>query len=226
MSVRRFFWLGVLPALLLQGAGAYAYFVLLADTAVASPLYGAVKILLLAWPLVWLALGAPIPRFTLARDRRSQWLGVATGLAIAGVIAVYAALQFTALASFSNAIITKADDLFPLAYYVPVAIVFSLLHSLFEEYFWRWFVFSGLRTKLSVIASAIIGSLGFTLHHIIILSQFFPPGLTALASTGVFVGGLIWCWLYYATKSLTASWISHALADLTIFAIGYCLIFT
>ncbi len=225
MTTRKFFFLGVIPALFLQAIGAYAYFIVLADTPLASPLYSAVKILLFFWPLLWLAFGAPLPKFTLRVTPRSALLGVACGTVMAtSIFALYALLHAT-VAIYAADILTKADDLFPLQYYIPIAIVFCLLHSLFEEYFWRWFVFSGLRLRLSAVSAALIGSAAFTLHHIIILSQFFPAGLTAITSFGVFLGGLIWCYLYNKTNSLTASWISHALVDGAIFVIGYVLIF-
>lgn len=225
MTSNRFFWLGVIPALFMQSIGAYLYFVVFADTGVASPLYGAIKILLFFWPLVWLMLGAPLPKFKLTIDKRSLGLGLVTGLLMSAVIAAFAVIDFDNLVSFKNALSTKADDLFPLAYYLPIMGVFALLHSLFEEYFWRWFVFDGLRLKLSAIDAAIVSSFAFTLHHIVILSQFFPVGLTILSSLGVFFGGLIWCFSYSKTKKLTASWVSHALVDLTLFAIGYVIIF-
>lgn len=225
MRSGRFFWFGVVPALFLQGIGAYLYFVVLADTAAASPMYGAVKVLLLLWPLAWLKLGAPLPKFSLSFTRRSIALGLTCGIAMASVIAAFAAIDFDNLLSFGNTLSTKADDLFPLAYYIPVAIVFSLFHALFEEYFWRWFVFGGLQLRLSDVAASIVGSLGFTLHHVIVLSQFFPAPLVALGSLGVFAGGLIWCRLYRDTRSLGAAWISHAVVDLTLFAIGYAIIF-
>ncbi len=225
MRPTRAFWFGIVPALFLQGIGAYAYFVLLADSPAASPLYGAVKILLVIWPIVWLKLGAPLPRFRLPFDRRSIAYGLTAGLTMAGAIGLSAWFQFDNLVPFGNAFSTKADDLFPLAYFVPVAVVFSLGHSLFEEYFWRWFVFGGLRTRMPDVAAAFIGSLGFTIHHIVILSQFFPAPLTLLTSAGVCVGGLIWCHAYRATASLSAGWISHALVDAAIFGVGYAVIF-
>ncbi len=225
MTTRKCFCLGVIPALFLQAFGAYAYFVVFANTPLASPLYSAVKILLFFWPLIWLALGAPLPKFTFRITPRSALIGLACGVVMAAsIFALYTLLHAT-IAVYAADILTKADDLFPLQYYIPVAIVFCLVHSLFEEYFWRWFVFSGLRLRMPAIAAALVGSVAFTLHHIVILSQFFPAGLTALTSFGVFIGGLIWCFLYNKTNSLAASWISHALVDGAIFAIGYVLIF-
>lgn len=225
MAKTRFFLLGVIPALFLQGLGAYLYFVVLADTAVASPMYAAVKVIMLVWPLLWFALGAPIPRFHLTFNRQTITTGIVAGVGISFVIAAYAALSYGNLLPYANLLTTKADDLFPLAYYVPVAIIFSLLHSLFEEYYWRWFAFGGLRHRMSDTAAMVASSAAFTFHHVLILSQFFPVTLTALASIGVFVGGCIWCVMYRKANALTGAWISHAMIDATLFAIGYTLIF-
>lgn len=224
MAKTQFFLLGVIPALFLQGFGAYLYFVVLADTAVASPMYAAVKVLMLIWPLLWFTL-AQIPRFHFSFSRQTITTGLVVGAVIALVIATYAAVNYNSLLPYASLLTTKADDLFPLAYYIPIAIVFSILHSLFEEYYWRWFVFGGLRQRMSDTAATVVSSAAFTLHHVIILSQFFPISLTVLASIGVCIGGCIWCVMYRKANALAGAWISHAMIDATLFAIGYTLIF-
>lgn len=225
MHTNRLFWLSIIPALLLQGIGAYVYFVVLADSAAASPVYGAIKVLLLVWPLLWLWLGAPIPRFQLAFNRQSLAMGVTMGVVMSSVIVALSLAIYGHLVPYANLLATKADDLFPLAYYMPIMLLFSIFHSLFEEYYWRWFVFSGLRQRMSDFWAMIVGSAAFTLHHIIILSQFFPISLTIVTSLGVFIGGCMWCAMYRKCNALAGSWISHAIVDATIFAVGYTLIF-
>ncbi|MEK6536814.1 MAG: CPBP family glutamic-type intramembrane protease, partial [Actinomycetota bacterium] len=72
--------------------------------------------------------------------------------------------------------------------------------------------------------AVIVAALAFTLHHIVILWQLFPGPWAVLMSFGVFVAGVFWMWLYKKTGSLIAPWISHAFADLAIFAIGFVII--
>ena len=108
--------------------------------------------------------------------------------------------------------------------YAAVAIFYSLLHSLLEEYYWRWFLFGRLRDHLSFPAACTLSSLGFMAHHVVVLGTFMHERFWRLAvpcSLGVAVGGLAWAWIYHRSGSLAAAWLSHALTDLAIMAIGY-----
>lgn len=68
-------------------------------------------------------------------------------------------------------------------------------------------------------------ALCFTLHHIIAMGGQFDWRITAIASFGVFVGGLIWSWMYLRYRSVWPGYLSHAIVDVAVFAIGYVLIF-
>jgi hypothetical protein len=46
-----------------------------------------------------------------------------------------------------------------------------------------------------------------------------------VASTGVFIGGVIWAWLYSRYRSIWPGWISHVLADIAVFGVGWWLLF-
>jgi membrane protease YdiL (CAAX protease family) len=107
--------------------------------------------------------------------------------------------------------------------YVALAAFYSLIHSFLEEYYWRWFVFGQLREMFSATTALVTSSLGFALHHVIVLAMYF--GLlsweTALFSLAVAVGGAVWAWIYQRSRSLWGAWLSHMLVDAAIFAIGY-----
>jgi membrane protease YdiL (CAAX protease family) len=62
-------------------------------------------------------------------------------------------------------------------------------------------------------------------HHVIAVSQYLDPLLTFLASAGVFAGALIWSWLYMRYRSIWPGWLSHVLADIAVFGIGWYLLF-
>lgn len=47
------FYFGILPALAFQFVGAFFYFVILRDKVFSQVLYGATKILLIVWPIIW-----------------------------------------------------------------------------------------------------------------------------------------------------------------------------
>jgi len=104
-----------------------------------------------------------------------------------------------------------------------VGVSYALVHSLLEEYYWRWFVFRQLRLSMSLGWAIAISSLGFMAHHVILLKTYFgwESPATYLFSFAVAVGGAFWASLYERTKSLYAPWISHMLIDAAIFLIGY-----
>jgi hypothetical protein len=74
---------------------------------------------------------------------------------------------------------------------------------------------------LAIVASAFF----FTLHHIVALATQADWRVTTIASAGVFIGGAVWSSLYLRYRSIWPGYLSHALADVPIFVIGWCLIF-
>jgi membrane protease YdiL (CAAX protease family) len=111
--------------------------------------------------------------------------------------------------------------------FVQVALFICVVHSLFEEYYWRWFVFDGLKRYLPLGAAVAVSALGFTLHHVVILGVFFPGQFWSLAvplSLCVGIGGAFWAFLYHRSGSLYASWLSHALVDAAIMVVGFAML--
>ena len=102
--------------------------------------------------------------------------------------------------------------------YAIMAVFYSAIHSFLEEYYWRWFVFGQLRTWCSPISAAVLSSLAFMPHHVIVLGLYFGAGSASsiLFSLGVAVGGGVWCWIYHRSNSLWGPWLSHAMADAAI----------
>ena len=162
---------------------------------------------------------------------REMWLGIGfSDLVVAAIFVIYFVfLQSTDVASLlveqvrTKTIGTGIDTTFK---FLALGVFYSLCHSFLEEYYWRWFVFGYLRKHLSVTHSIVVSSLGFMAHHVILLGVFFGPAspLTYLFSISVGIGGAFWAWLYYATGSLRAAWISHLIVDAGIFTLGYILI--
>jgi membrane protease YdiL (CAAX protease family) len=110
--------------------------------------------------------------------------------------------------------------------FVALAAFYCVAHSMFEEYYWRWFEFGQLRRLTTFPVATIISALGFMSHHVFILAVYFgwTSPLTYLFSLAVAIGGVIWAWMYERTGTLYGTWISHALVDAAIFVIGYDLL--
>jgi hypothetical protein len=228
---RRADWL--LPlAMVFPTLAAWLYFVQLEGTALAKPTYFVSKLLQLAIPLAWLLWARRRPAHLLGRS------GVGSGLATgaffaAGILgAWYWVLRGTELsAQATERIEVKIADFgiaTPLSY-LGMALGLSLVHSLFEEFYWRWFVFRRLTAYLPAPVAAALGSLAFTSHHVIVLAAYAPPGRfwshAVPAAGAVCLGGLLWCYLFQRHHNLTAPWISHILVDLALMGTGALMVF-
>ena len=100
---------------------------------------------------------------------------------------------------------------------------YSLIHSGLEEYYWRWFVFRRLKTYLRPSLAIVISSLGFALHHLLLLGTYFgySDPFSWFCTFGVAVGGAYWAWNYQRFDSIWPAWISHGIIDAAIFTIGF-----
>src|SRR5262249_22023903 len=106
----------------------------------------------------------------------------------------------------------------------------AVIHSVLEEYYWRWFVFGRLRRLIRPASAAALASLAFMGHHVVVLAVFIPGWerfftLALPLAFGLGVGGAVWSWLYHRSGSIYAAWISHLIIDASIMAVGYEMVF-
>jgi len=186
------------------------------------------KGLLVVWPLFWILIKFFPEKFKGNKYKLKSLLwGILSGMIIVG-IGCGLFLNFKDFfVRFVPEFSTKAKDfgLLKPQNYILFSVLFSLFHALLEEYYWRWFVFGGLLKYFSPVLAGIIASVGFGLHHFIVLAQYFPLWTTLLLGIAVIGGGMFWCMLYYKTKTILGSWISHIFVDAVIMGIGYLLLF-
>jgi len=209
------------------------YFILLAGypAAFQQAAYAVGKFIQFLFPAVWIARYQPA-LIGWRRPRRTEMLhGAGLGLALlASALALYhfglkpAGVFVNAIGAVRHKV--EGIGVASAPRYAALAVFYSLVHSLLEEYYWRWFVFGQLR-RLTSLPRAIAGSsLGFMAHHVCIVSVFFGwfSPASILLSLAVAAGGAIWAWFYERTGSLVGPWISHALVDAAIFIVGYDLV--
>lgn len=224
---RRMLLIGVLPALFLPLLGTVLYTTLPRDSVLVGVAYAVTKGITLLWVPVFALLEGWRPRLQRANWRthvRSLPLGVATGLAIGGLL--WACFLWTPLGDAVRArgpeVRTFVTKLGILEHYLAFSIMISAAHSLWEEVYWRWFVFGCLRKLMKRAWPAyVLGSVMFASHHFVVLRSYFPLGLTLLCSLGVAVGGALWCWMLERQSTLVGAWLSHGLVDAAFLAIGY-----
>jgi membrane protease YdiL (CAAX protease family) len=122
------------------------------------------------------------------------------------------------------AIQSKIDQLALGNYFIIFAILLSTFNAAFEEYYWRWFAFRGLTMKLSWPLAVIISAIGFSLHHFVILTEFFAWPMVIFCGFMVFLGGIIMAWIYQKTNSIWGAFIFHFLIDMTVMGLVYILL--
>jgi membrane protease YdiL (CAAX protease family) len=193
---------------------------------VGKTIFTVAKVWLLVFPAAW---------YLLVEKGRPSWspprrggliVGAASGVAVAGIIVVGAWLlgvQNMDLAPLRTEV--QEMGLNTALPYLAGAAGWTFVNSLMEEYVYRWFVFRQCEALMNGWAAVIASAAIFTAHHVIAVSQYLDPLLTFLASAGVFAGALIWSWLYMRYRSIWPGWLSHVLADIAVFGIGWYLLF-
>jgi membrane protease YdiL (CAAX protease family) len=224
-------------ALVLPTLVTWLYFEALANqpAALQQATYGIGKTIQFALPAVWV--------FLVLHQRQSwQWpnkahmtvglfVGAVFGLALMGLMVAlyYGWLKPQGLFTAPAAEVKHKVASFGVksaAAYIALATFYSLVHSLLEEYYWRWFVFGHACGRLALPTAIAVSSVGFSAHHVLVLAKYFGYGspLTWLFTLGIVIGGAVWAWLYRKSGSLAGPWLSHALVDATIFVIGWDLV--
>jgi CAAX protease family protein len=232
-------WLALVVAMVYPTAMAWVYF--FAVPAAEHPgdshpiviAYSAGKVVQFAFPLLW---SVVVERRRL-QPRPPSLAAVSLGTGIGLAIGIVVLAGYSALAKRSSLFAGSAERVrgrvleFGLdgpVRYVLFCLFLAVLHSLLEEYYWRWFVFGRLKERLRVTWANLLSSIAFASHHVVVLSVFFPGRfwqMTAPLSAGVALGGMLFAWLYQRSDSLYAAWVCHLLIDAAILTVGYAMAF-
>ena len=158
-------------------------------------------------------------------------LGLTWGLAVAAAMVGLYGLWLRPAGLLGEAAVAIARKAGNLGLKTPgvfaaAGLFYAVVHSLLEEYYWRWFVFGQLRRTLSLALAAGLSGVAFGTHHFLLVGAFFGPSSpgTWLLGSAVILGGAIWAVIYEVRGNLYACWLSHALIDAAIFAVGYDLV--
>jgi len=221
----------LLAAAPVQLAGTWLAMVAFPDAGWAKAAFAAAKVTLMLVPLVRLV------RVEGRRPRVPRWShrGMVAAHATGALIFVIIAAAYHAVARHwidADAMRAQieAGGLATPALFLLGALYWCTINSILEEYFWRWFIGERLRDVLprgtfGDLVSAVGSALLFTAHHVIALAMLVDARTTALASVGVFIGGLTWSLLYLRYRNVYAGWVSHVYADVIIFYLGYRIVF-
>jgi membrane protease YdiL (CAAX protease family) len=193
---------------------------------VGKTIFMVAKVWLLVFPAAWyLFVEKGRPSWSPPR-RGGLVVGAASGVVVAGIIVVgvwLLGVQNMDLAPLRTEL--QKMGLHTVLPYLAGAAGWTFVNSLMEEYVYRWFVFHQCEALMEGWAAVIVSAAVFTAHHVIAVSQYLDPPLAFLASAGVFTGGCAWSWLYMRYRSIWPGWLSHVLADIAVFGVGWWLLF-
>ncbi len=206
--------------------GVLAGMVFWPEAAAGKTVFAVSKVWLFALPVVWYLL-VEKGRFSLSPARRGGFgFGILSGLVISSMIlTAYWLLAGTFL---DKAVLVEKMQEIGLddpVLYIAGAAYWICVNSVLEEYVWRWFVVRQCEALVRPMTAVVLSALFFTLHHAIAMRTFMPPLATTVCSAGIFIGGAVWSWMYVRYASIWPGYISHAIVDLCIFAIGAWIIF-
>jgi len=154
---------------------------------------------------------------------------VGAGFAVLVVIAMFAIYHWglSTATSFadSRAAIQQKVSSFAIDRWWKYALLgcfYAVVHSLLEEYYFRWFVAGQLQQVVTPAKAILWSSVAFMAHHVVVLANYFgwASPWTAFFSLAVAIGGAFWAWLYHRYRTLAGPWLSHLLVDAGIFLIG------
>jgi len=231
-------WVALVFAMTFPGVMAYIYFVALAGEGTAAAgnsavqiTYAATKVIQFTFPVAYLMFVAPRELVPAPLKRDGILAGIMFGLVVGlGIVLLAGALSSSILADTPEPVRKKVEEFgvaSPLRF-AALATFLSVIHSLLEEYYWRWFVFGRLRRLTGFFFAAVLSSLAFTAHHVFVLNEYLPGRFLSAVipfSLGIAVGGFVWCWLYQRSGSLLGPWVSHFLVDAGIMIAGYGMLF-
>ena len=225
-------WAVLIPAMSLPLIASFFYFVILSGSPVGQAVYSGTKLFTVVLPVIAILWIFKEPhRFALKqlwKDRelhlKSIPLGIISGGVILGVMVVLMKTPvWTEVQAGGPAIREKVENLGILKHYILFAIFVSFIHSLIEEYYWRWFVYGQLRDLVKPWMAHSLAAISFAAHHIVVTTQFFPLALGVVFGLLVGVGGLIWSLQYQKQRSLLGPWVSHMITDIGLLSLGYFL---
>jgi membrane protease YdiL (CAAX protease family) len=184
------------------------------------------KVFTLVWPLLAIGfiLKEGMPRVSPRGGhhwRALPW-GVASGVVMVGaMLGLMQTPMRDVVLGGADAIRAKTESLGMLRHYWTFAVLLSVVHSLLEEYYWRWFVYGRLRHLVPDLAAHALAGAAFSLHHIVVVSQYFSWGWGLVLGGMTGVGGMIWSWMYRRQGTVAGAWISHMIVDFGLLSLGY-----
>lgn len=227
MTTQRSAILAILLLVPVPSIGVCAAIVLFPDEPVGQTVFLLAKVWLLAFPAVWHKI-VDRQKLSWSPPRKGGFgFGVVSGVLISLLIAG-AYIVFGDHLIDRQVFQAKIEEigLANPALYMGGAAYWILVNSVLEEYVWRWFVVKKCEALFPAKVAIGLSAMFFTLHHIIAMWGYMGAWMALLCAVGVFIGGVVWSYIYVRFRSIWPAYVSHAIVDLCIFLIGAEMLFS
>lgn len=208
--------------------GVWASMMMWPGTALGKGIYIGGKVWLVLLPFIWRLVVDRRPISLSPVRQGGLRMGVVIGLAISAIIVAGYLLIGRDLIDAEH-VRQEADQngIGTWTMYLLGMLAWVFVNSVIEEYVYRWFMFEKFEVLTGGGIAVIASALCFTVHHVIALWEQFTdaPLIIVAGSLGVFIGGVVWSWMYLRYRSIWPGWVSHAIVDVAVFGVGADIIF-
>ena len=185
------------------------------------------KLWLLCFPLFWL-LKVDGGTISWSKPQHGGYLmsiGLGVGMSVLMIIAWLLLGDAIDVELLSDAL-EPVGLMDPKVYFLGM-VYWIVINSLLEEYVFRWFLVTKSEELVGEGKPAIVlSALVFVAHHTVALAVFgFPWWANLIASLALFVGGIVFSWLYVRYRSVWMPYIAHAICDVAVFGVGAIILF-
>jgi len=185
--------------------------------------YGLSKLLFMLIPIIYWRISKTPPNTTKSPMRLFI---VISGLVFAFIIfgVLYAFIE--EISPFGEKIYQTLSNIGLTEHFLLYSLGIVIFNSLFEEFYWRYSIFGGLKKFFSFWKAILLGSFGFAIIHFIYFVSFFNTvWIILVLTTASFLFGMFWAWLYHKTNSIFWIWINHSFVNISLLSIEYLIIF-
>jgi len=166
------------------------------------------------------------------QDRGRPWAvrNAGLGKAVGAGLAVYALIMAAYLLMKDHIDLSavsgrlSGDVGVTAANFVWVALYITVVNSLMEEFFFRYFAFMMLARHVGRPAADIFSAAAFALYHVAMMLGWFDAGLVAAAIAALAAGGLLLNRCDRRSGTIWPSWLIHLCANLAINTVGFILL--
>ena len=108
--------------------------------------------------------------------------------------------------------------------FIFVSAYICILNSFWEELFFRAFAFLSFKRHAGRKPAYVFSSLLFALYHTGMTAIWFAPWQFLIMLLGLFIGGIVFCFVDEKTESVFPSYLCHFFANLATTSIGFILL--